>query len=134
MTMMMTACPTPGSGIQDLTRLPRSVVAVSREAQPAALVEALLSDASDFDVIVVESLAHGYSRIKQLTPDVVIVLLETNHELAACQLLSMLQIDVELSGTLVLTCMMGHTNRAIDVIVAERPGDLSCLSPATQTH
>jgi hypothetical protein len=64
-------------GNQITSRPQLSVVAVSEDPQRAALMDALLADASLRDVVFVESIAHGYWRIKQLTPDVVVVLLGT---------------------------------------------------------
>jgi hypothetical protein len=108
------------SDVEAASRLPRSVVAVGGQPPPVELIDALLGDGSGYDVIVVESLAGGYSRIKQLTPDLVIVLLESDG-IAACQLLSMLQVDGTLSGTLVVTYAARdlHGRDAVDVVVAE---------------
>ncbi len=63
----------------------------------------LLVDASNFDVIVMESIAGAYSRIKQVTPDFVVVLM-TIDDVAGCQLLSMLKIDRDLSGIPLVIC------------------------------
>ena len=117
-----------------MTRSAHSVIAICRDAPPAAFMETLLSEAGDCDVFVVESLARGYSRIKQLTPDLVIVVLEADHELAACQLLSMLRADAELSATAVLTWTMPNTEHVVDVVVDDRPRGFSCLCPAPLTH
>ena len=54
-----------------------------------------------------ESVAHGYSRIKQVMPDLVIVYLEIE-DVAGCQLLSMLSIDDDLFGIPVVTCSTGR--------------------------
>jgi hypothetical protein len=128
--MMMDAYVVCRSAIDDATRSPRSLVAISRDPPPAALVHALLNQQNDYDVIVVESLARGYSKIKQLAPDLAIVLVEPDCVVAACQLLSILQLDAELSGTLVLTCTMRRGDGTVDVIATMRPGDPPCLSPA----
>ena len=68
-----------------------------------------------------ESIAHGYSRIKQVTPDVVIVLSEID-DVAACQLLSMLKIDGELSRIPVVTRATRHveSEREDDIVEWER--------------
>jgi len=62
-------------------------------------------DTNDYDVVYVESIKKGYSRISRVTPDLVIVLQEID-DVAACRLLSMLKIDGALSGIPVLTCAM----------------------------
>ena len=49
-----------------------TVVAVSRNPERAALLDPLLVDANDYDVIVLGSLTHGYSRIKQVQPDLIL--------------------------------------------------------------
>ena len=75
-----------------MCRSNRSVVAVSQESNLVDLMDALLGATDDFDVVVVESMARGYSRIKQLAPDAIIVLMEMD-DLSVCQLLSMLTAD-----------------------------------------
>ena len=75
---------------------------VSRDPERAELLGALLVAATDYDVIVLESVARGYSRIKQMVPDLVVVLLEAD-DIDACQLLSMLKMDSELCGIRVVT-------------------------------
>jgi DNA-binding response OmpR family regulator len=78
------------------------VVAVSRDPERTALLDTLLVDANDYDVIVLESLTHGYSRIKQVAPDLVVVFMEAD-DVDACQLLSMLRVDSDLSGIHIVT-------------------------------
>src|SRR5262245_59632558 len=81
----------------------RTFVAVSGEPQQAQLHDVLSADESDYGVILIDSIARSYSRIKQIIPDVVIVYCAIN-DIAACQLLSMLQLDGELSRVRVVTC------------------------------
>jgi len=78
------------------------VVAVSDDALRPELFDALFDD-SGYDVIVVESIPHAYSRIRELEPDLVVVFMEID-DVNACQLLSMLEIDRALSGIPVVTC------------------------------
>ena len=70
----------------------RSLVAVSQDSDLADVLNTLLGATSDYDVVVVESMARGYSRIKQLAPDAIIVLVDME-DYAVCQLLSMLTAD-----------------------------------------
>jgi hypothetical protein len=70
----------------------RIVIAVSGNPQRAEFLDALLPDTGECDVIVVESLAGAYSRVKREMPNLVIVLCEVD-DLPACQLLSMLKMD-----------------------------------------
>jgi DNA-binding response OmpR family regulator len=81
-----------------------TVVAVSGDRLRERLLDALTLDEDGFDVIVVESIAHGYSRIKQLTPDLIVVLLEID-DVDACQLLAMLTLDRNVSRIPVVTCV-----------------------------
>jgi CheY-like chemotaxis protein len=82
---------------------PRRVVALSADAERPELLDALLADEwSDGDAVFVESISRGYERIKQLTPDVVIVMLDVG-DAAGCRLLSMLKNDSELSAIPVVT-------------------------------
>ena len=69
-----------------------SVVAVSGEEWRGELVDNLMLDIDGYDVVVVESVAHGYSRVKALLPDRVIVLLAME-DVGACQLFTMLATD-----------------------------------------
>jgi len=77
---------------------------VSGHLPPPEFVDALFGDENGFDVIAVESIARGYSRIKQLMPDLVIVFLEID-DVGACQLLSMLQVDAATSRIPVVTLL-----------------------------
>jgi DNA-binding NarL/FixJ family response regulator len=100
-----------------MNRSLRTVVVASRHPQRAELLDALLADTNDFDVIFVESIARSYSRIKQLTPDMVILFFEIE-DVAACQLLSMLKIDRDVSGIPVVTCATRHDDSELaDAIV-----------------
>ena len=82
---------------------PSSVVAVSNDALRPELLERLFVDDNDYDVIVVESIERAYSRIRQVQPTAVVVLMDID-DVNACQLLSMLHIDHELRGMAVLSC------------------------------
>jgi DNA-binding response OmpR family regulator len=83
-------------------------------------MSALLADANACDVVVVESIARGYSRIKQLKPDLVIVFLGID-DLAGCQLLSMLQIDAETCAIPLITLVTGPETCEIEHIIADDP-------------
>jgi CheY-like chemotaxis protein len=97
---------------------PRSIVAVSDVPQRAELLRTLLFDLDDCDVVVVESLARAYSRIKQVGPDLVVVLFEVD-DVAACQLLSMLTIDAETAGIPVMTLATASNAFVCDAILTE---------------
>jgi hypothetical protein len=98
-------------------RSPMTVVLVSD--QPfTALASGLLADAGDYDVIAVESLAHAYSRIKRLTPDLVVAFFSIE-DVAACQLLTMLTMDETLAHIPVMTCAMRPDADAVEEMFTE---------------
>jgi DNA-binding response OmpR family regulator len=107
----------------------RSVVAISEQPQQAALLDALLVDANNFDVIYVESVARGFSRIKQAAPDLVIVFLDIDDE-AACQLLTMLSIDGDTARIPVATWITRRDESDFEEIVADVNLESPCQSVA----
>jgi len=93
-----------------------SVVAVSGDAVRASLIDAQLADENDYGPIFLEPFSQAYARIRQVIPDVVIVYCEMG-DAAGCQLLSMLKMDAELSGILVVTCLgVSAEYEATDVV------------------
>jgi CheY-like chemotaxis protein len=78
----------------------RTVAVVSRDPHQQVL-EAML-DAVDPDVVFVESIAHAYSQIKSLAPDLVILCLSSDDR-DGWLVLSMLGLDSETSRIPVLT-------------------------------
>ena len=76
--------------------------------------------AIDYDVIFVDSLARGHSRIKEVTPDLVVVLLAID-DVAACHLLSMLKIDREMSDVSVVTCVTRREEGEFEDIIGGEP-------------
>ena len=89
-----------------MTTPPLSVVAVSNDALRPELLDRLLVDDNNYNVIVVESVERAYSRIRQVKPDVVVLLINID-DVDACQLLSMLHMDRGLRGMSVVTCANG---------------------------
>ena len=79
------------------------MVAVSADSDRAELLEGLIYQTDDFDVVIVESLARAYSRIKELTPELVIVFIRMD-DVAGCRLLSMLSLDRDTADIAVVTC------------------------------
>jgi len=90
---------------------PPSVLAVSNDALRPELLARLLIDDNNYNVVVVESIERAYSRIRQVQPDVVVVLMNID-DVDACQLLSMLHMDRGLHGMSVVTCATGPDARA----------------------
>ena len=96
----------------------RAVVLVSRRPPDAQSVHALLVATTDYDVVFVESIAHSYSCIKRVVPDLIIISSEVD-DVATCQLLSMMTADRRSSGVLVLTRQGLHEPYDLDDDVAE---------------
>jgi PleD family two-component response regulator len=107
----------------------RTVVLASGHAPQAESVDALLVATSDYDVIFVESIAHCYSLIKEVVPDLVIISSEID-DVATCQLLSMLRVDRRSSGIPVLTCATFSEQRDLDDDFSELDRDRSPQSLA----
>jgi PleD family two-component response regulator len=116
-----------GVGSRIMNRSPLRVVAVSGDLQRAELLEALVVDENAADIVFVESIAGGYSRIKELSPDLVIVYLELD-DVAACQLLSMLKNDSSMSAIPVVTWAARRTDAELEEAASELPRDPSRLT------
>lgn len=79
----------------------QKVAIVNGNPDILALAETVLS-AGHYDVVFIESVAHAYSHIKRVQPDLVILCI--NFDAAdALQVLSMLKLDEETRGIPVLT-------------------------------
>jgi DNA-binding response OmpR family regulator len=124
---------TASGGHQIRSRPLRSVVAVSGDPRRAELMDALLADANLRDIVFVESIARGYSRIKQVAPDVIVVLLGGDDALA-CQLLSMLHIDPDTAGIPVVMWMTRPEETEIEDLLAQVSQDWSSPSVAIRMH
>jgi hypothetical protein len=96
----------------------RSFVAVNGDPQQAELLDALSADDHDYGVIFVDSISRSYSRIKEVIPDIVIVYCAID-DVGACQLLSMLKLDAELSDVRVATCATAPANSDLPFSLAD---------------
>jgi ActR/RegA family two-component response regulator len=102
-----------------MTRPPRTVVLVTGHGEPAtSSLDALSVDMGDYDVVLVDSIAHGYSRIKQAAPDLVVVCSEIDDS-EVCRLLSMLKVDSRSSRIPVLTHVTSGETSELDADLAE---------------
>jgi DNA-binding response OmpR family regulator len=117
-----------------MTRSPRGrVVALSSESSLVELLDTLLADSNDYDVFVVESLPRGYSRIKQVRPDL-IVLFMTIDDVPGCQLLSMLALDREVSGIPIVPFVTTPGSRLDEEVTTKVPRRSSREVLATHVH
>ena len=96
-----------------------TLMAVSADSLREQLLNVLTLDENNFDIIVVESIAHGYTRIKDVMPHLIVVLLEID-DVGACQLLAMLGLDDDVAGIPLVTCVAGRDRDDCDEIVQER--------------
>jgi hypothetical protein len=87
-------------------------VAVSADSLREQLLNVLTIDENDFDIIVVESIAHGYSRIKELMPHLIVVFFEID-DVEACQLLAMLRHDDDVAGIPVVRAWPGAIGTSV---------------------
>jgi len=104
--------------------LPRTVLAVGGGPDRAKYLDALMLDVNDRGVIFVESVAHSYSRVKELSPALVVVLTEIDDP-GTCQLLSMLSADDATSAIAVVTLVTSRERSAFVEIIAELYADYS---------
>jgi CheY-like chemotaxis protein len=117
-----------GIGGTVMNRTLRTAVAVISEADRSPAVGALL-DATDYDVVFVESPAHAYSQIRRVSPDVVLVCLECDDP-TAFQVLSMLKADSSTSSIPVIACMTASRRRELETDVTELERATPSRSPA----
>jgi hypothetical protein len=117
-------CDRDDAGHIALNRLFRTVVLVSGRTPQAESLDALLVATSDHEVVVVESIAHSYSCIKRVVPDMVIISSEVD-DFATCQLLSMLRADRCSSAIPVLICPTLREQHDGDDDLAELDQDTS---------
>jgi len=98
--------------------LPLKVVAVSDDALRPMLLDALLDNRSPHDVVFVESITCAYGRIRQLLPELVIVLTRID-DAETCRLLTMLALDRDLRGIPVVTWASAEDAAPTDEAVTE---------------
>jgi hypothetical protein len=111
----------------------RTVVLVCGFAAQTQSPDALSVDTSDYDVIFVASIAHSYSWIKIVVPDLVVISSEVD-DVAACQLLSMLRLDRRSSDIPVLAPTTLREQHDSDADLAELEQDTSPQSLATHMN
>ena len=83
----------------------RTVAVISTQPHPSHVLDSLING-GNYDVVFVESTARAYSRIKRVTPDLVVLCLLID-DMEAYHLLSMLQLDRATSSIPVMTYEMG---------------------------
>jgi CheY-like chemotaxis protein len=106
----------------------QKVAIVNGNPEVLAMVENVLSE-GHYDIVFVESVAHAYSHIKRVQPNLVILCVPFD-DMEALQVLSMLKLDEETRGIPVLTYTAGYDAPQEDEGEEERsePSDLSLFS------
>lgn len=84
----------------------QKVAIINGNPEILVLVETVLR-AGHYDIVFVESVAHAYSHIKRVQPNLVILCVHFNN-MDALQVLSMLKLDEETRGIPVLTYTAGY--------------------------
>src|SRR5262245_49109912 len=110
----------PSDGNVSASRAYRKIVAVSNEQCRPELMTALVPDDAGCDVVYVESIERGYSRIKHIVPDSIVVLVGID-DVPACQLLSMLKLDGDTCAIPLYAVMTRRELTGLDGIAAETP-------------
>jgi len=110
----------------------QQVVVVSKQSRLNGLLEAVL-DAGQYDVVFVESTEHAYSRIKRLTPHLIIVCLDID-DLDGFQVLSMLKLDTDTKNIPVVTCTVSQEDEVTHDETLDPPDYVFSDPPAMQLN
>ena len=105
----------------------QKVAIVNGSPQLLALVETVLS-AGHYDVVFIESVAHAYSHIKRVQPNLVILCVRLD-DMDTLQVLSMLKLDEDTRRIPVLTCT-ADDEQPVDKEDAANPAALHLFSPS----
>jgi CheY-like chemotaxis protein len=108
----------------------QKVAIINGSPEVLALIENVLS-AGHYDIVFVESIAHAYSHIKRVQPDLVILCVHFDN-MDALQVLSMLKLDEDTRAIPVLTYTSGYESQEEEAEEDEDPdaGAMNIFSPA----
>lgn len=109
----------------------QKVAIINGNPEILAVIETVLS-AGHYDIVFVESVAHAYSHIKRVQPDLVVLCVHFDN-MDALQVLSMLKLDLETRDIPVLTYTAGYETQDEDVEDEEDPdaATMNLFSPAS---
>lgn len=113
----------------------QKVVIVNGSTDVLSTLEAVL-EAGRYDMVFVESAKYGYSNIKKVRPNLVILCTSLD-ELDGFQLLTMLKLDAETRTIPVLTYTMEGDGQDADAEVSQIPDDeeeVTLVGPALQMN
>lgn len=97
----------------------QTVLVVGDHPRRDELLDALAVETNGYDVVEVESIAHAYARIKQMSPDAVIMFFQME-DVVAYQVLSMLKVDAATAQIPVLTYPLPRELRRTEPDVPQR--------------
>src|SRR5262249_42202652 len=103
----------------------QKVAIINGNPEILALIENVLS-AGHYDIVFVESVAHAYSHIKRVQPDLVILCVHFDN-MEALQVLSMLKLDDETRSIPVLTYTAGYESQE-EVVEDEDDPDAAAMN------
>jgi PleD family two-component response regulator len=115
-----------GSSVAAPASAAQKVAIINGSPEILALVENVLS-AGHYDIVFVESVAHAYSHIKRVQPNLVILCVHFDN-MDALQVLSMLKLDEETRGIPVLTYTAGYEVQEEEDDEEEDEADPSAIS------
>jgi len=108
----------------------QTVAIINGNPEILALIENVLS-AGHYDIVFVESVAHAYSHIKRVQPDLVVLCVNFDN-MDGLQVLSMLKLDEDTRSIPVLTYTTGYDVQEEEVEDEDDPDGsaMSLFSPA----
>jgi CheY-like chemotaxis protein len=108
----------------------QKVAIINGNPEVLALIENVLS-AGHYDIVFVESVAHAYSHIKRVQPNLVILCVHFDN-MEALQVLSMLKLDEDTRSIPVLTYTSGYESQEEETEDEDDPdaAAMSIFSPA----
>jgi PleD family two-component response regulator len=127
----LTSAPTSRrTPINDVTA--QKVVIVNGGNEVPELLDTVL-DAGSYDVVFVEAIAHAYSQIKLVQPQLVILCVHMD-DVEGFRVLSMLKLDAETRGIPVMTYTIENGDEPEDEELELTDDEMFAPKPALQMH
>jgi PleD family two-component response regulator len=110
----------------------QKVVIVNGGNEVPELLDTVL-DAGSYDVVFVEAIAHAYSQIKRVQPQLVILCVHMD-DVEGFRVLSMLKLDAETRSIPVMTYTIENGNEPEDEEFEPADDEMFAPKPALQMH
>jgi PleD family two-component response regulator len=123
---------TPGRRTQSNDVTAQKVVIVNGGNEVPELLDTVL-DAGSYDVVFVEAIAHAYSQIKRVQPQLVILCVHMD-DVEGFRVLSMLKLDAETRSIPVLTYTIENGNEPEEEEPEVLEDEMFTVKPALQMH